>query len=272
MTSVYFHIGLHKTGTTFLQKEYFPKLSVHYVRGSLPFYKVIGELSSNKGVVLVSDENLSGQLFSGRKYLQCKETMSAIKKAFPDAKIIIGFRNHLDFIVSSYKQLLHQGGIVGFHEFYKIDNTGLLKNEDLCYKNIIELLNNNFKDVCIYTIDEIKDMPVFDKKISKFLGLENCEVEVNEKKVNKSVRSQAQVNTLLKLNRLDRKIENVFGFKVLYNKLFKFLKITPRNICQYYMSDKGKVFSLDKDFQDEVKLKFKNDWNYLINVKSVENK
>ena len=64
MRDIYYHLGLHKTGTTFLQNKYFAKLPITYYKGGQSFIKVIESFSNTNDKILISDENFSGQLFS----------------------------------------------------------------------------------------------------------------------------------------------------------------------------------------------------------------
>lgn len=269
MSDIIFHIGLHKTGTTFLQNEYFPKLPLTYLSGSEPFYKILEIIKANDKKILLSEENFSGQLFSGRKDQQFFDTISSIKSAFPEAKIIIGFRNHIEFIVSSYKQMLHEGGIFSFNDFYNLNDTGVLKDKDLNYRGMLEILNSNFNDVFVYTMDDIKNINSFNLEISRFLGIINDEIIINKRILNKSVQSSFQVTTLLNLNRFDNKFKRLFGFKLLYSKFFKVFRITPRFLCQQYLPSNGRLFSIDKNLYDEIESKFEKDWEFILSSKSI---
>ena len=62
----YIHIGLGKTGTTFLQEEIFPKIS--NLNGLNYYNKVISENIINLDNYFLSNENLVGEFFSSTSW------------------------------------------------------------------------------------------------------------------------------------------------------------------------------------------------------------
>lgn len=269
MSDLFFHIGLHKTGTTYLQREYFPLLPINYMRGSDAYFKLIREMGSSQEKILISEENLSGELFSTDKLAQFKSTVKAIAESHPNATILIGFRKHADFLLSAYKQLLHQGGVLSFNEFFNLSNEGILSTEDINFKNMIDYLNEHFKNVFIYTIDDVRDIKKFDKAVSKLLGVNPVDPSEKQKQINKSIKSTSQVKLLLKMNKIDARLKKVLGIKVLNSKLFKLIKFTPRKICQQYMSGRGKAFGIDNDIKEKINEEFHEDWQFILENKSV---
>lgn len=267
MDNIYFHIGLHKTGTTYLQKKYFPKLPIKYIKGSKPFFNVINFIAEHNEKILISEENLSGQLFSGKKNQQFINTISSIKSAYPNAKIIIGFRKHSDFIISAYKQALQQGETFSFVDFYNDKDTGFLKKRDINFKQQIDFIKERFNDVFVYTIEDVKNIDAFNRSFSKFLNIEVPLLKIDKGTVNKSIKSNFQVNALLKLNQFDAFFKKNMGIKILYSKIFKFLRITPRNICQNYLPSNGKNFMIDEQSLKKINQEFQVDWDYVIKNK-----
>jgi hypothetical protein len=135
MKDLVFHIGHHKTATTWLQSGYFsehPEVVLaadfqqpwndeflFYLIGSTErtfsvsrcqsiFEKQLSTLAfdSNK-VVIVSAERLSGFPYSGGydSYILANRIYSC----FPESKIIVSIRNQIDMIISVYKQLVGAG-------------------------------------------------------------------------------------------------------------------------------------------------------------------
>lgn len=98
------HIGLHKTGTSFLQRVIFPKLDgVYYIRTNKAFEILSIRAIENK-ITLLSHEILSGKPGSiGRKDFRF-ELADSLKKLFPNAKIIIGIGELEPWLKSLHKQ------------------------------------------------------------------------------------------------------------------------------------------------------------------------
>ncbi|NQU32076.1 MAG: hypothetical protein HQ521_02480 [Bacteroidetes bacterium] len=108
------HIGLHKTGTSFLQEKMFPKImGINYLHGTSRLRNIYVDKQKSLEL-LISDEKISGLPFTSRDpdnsssnyYITFLEQMEIIHKSFNNPKIIIGFRKHYRFVLSLYKQYL----------------------------------------------------------------------------------------------------------------------------------------------------------------------
>jgi len=104
---LYFHIGLHKTATTVLQKAFFPTLhEIEFLR-TKNLSLVEKKLSlNNKKTLLVSHEEFSGSLSHrkrpGRRTDILRESLANIAFISPGAGLIIGFREHVSWLNSAY--------------------------------------------------------------------------------------------------------------------------------------------------------------------------
>jgi hypothetical protein len=125
MNNVVLHIGYHKSASTFLQKDIFPQLPVNYVFLSGPQRQMLDMVESDiefdanilqkwvnreidhshqanrERVTVISQEELSGHPH-GYKIVNPITTAQNLKKAFPNAKILIIIRNQLDYLTSLY--------------------------------------------------------------------------------------------------------------------------------------------------------------------------
>lgn len=138
------HIGLHKTGTTFLQHHlysqfprnlclYNPNELLSPIRHAL-ILQDMGDLTSKDIIslkikvksflhdvktpyLLLSDELLSQNMYS----LNYARRSKLLSELFPDAGIILFLRYQVDWLKSVYKQALQQGDVLPIKDFFKLD-------------------------------------------------------------------------------------------------------------------------------------------------------
>jgi len=142
MKQVYFHIGMPKTATTFLQHNCFNTMAgVHFAHGSedsdTALYSIFEEIARSNPTfyhpaahqdqlnsifqkidadkAVISNENLLGSpYFNFPNHQSCAET---IKNLVPDAKILLVIRRQDSWLESSYKQCLRHGFFVSVEHF-----------------------------------------------------------------------------------------------------------------------------------------------------------
>ena len=143
MAKLFIHVGLHKTGTTTLQRSIFPKLErVAYLgRGQ---QESLSEIFVNSGSasILYSDESILGKLIdvynkprSERKSWaeQQIEAMENLANVCPDLGVIMTFRRHDSWLMSIYKHYLRYDGRLPFGSFFTGSNNGLIAPDDLLF-------------------------------------------------------------------------------------------------------------------------------------------
>jgi hypothetical protein len=168
MGEVFIHIGTVKTGTTFLQKIVFPKLKeIHYYKKPQIVTAIVASLEYDK--ILISDEKYSGTFL--HKY-PASIRFGMLKKLhalFPNAKIIVTFREPNSIVPSYYSQALRMKRFKGtFEEFKKVLDPLWYDNE-LAEKQIKSL----WKDVLVLDYQEmVDDCNSYVKKICNYLGVE----------------------------------------------------------------------------------------------------
>lgn len=139
--NIVLHIGLHKTGSSTLQKKVFPNISgITYLgRYKTPPARN-SHVTGNNTHIVYSDETLLGRLIDLYKRPKAEnrtwvdiniENLIKIAKHFPNARIIIGLRYFETWILSIYKHYLRYGGNISFSNFYGNGRNGLIRNEDL---------------------------------------------------------------------------------------------------------------------------------------------
>ncbi|MCC5859290.1 MAG: sulfotransferase [Ectothiorhodospiraceae bacterium] len=136
--NVVLHIGLHKTGTRYLQRMVFARLDDtrfavnppvvwHPVRQAVrnPGDRAMAE-SARQAVVdwharnesrtlIISEPHICGDMFSG--YLDYADNVPLVTSLFPDARVIYFVRRPTDWLQSAYRQLLARGRSVPVQVF-----------------------------------------------------------------------------------------------------------------------------------------------------------
>ena len=129
-----FHVGLHKTGTTWFQKRFYPNVQGYrfvnrrVVRSALLSKSPLAfdattarkELGLDKGdPAIVCEEDLSGILHNGgllTNYV-AKEIASQLHAIAPEAKLVIFVRNQVEMAASWYQQYLREGGTASVRHY-----------------------------------------------------------------------------------------------------------------------------------------------------------
>lgn len=124
----FFHIGLHKTASTWLQRAFFPKLcALEYLRTqNLPFIdRKVREQSTQP--LLISHEEFSGPLSAtkrpGDRTEWLGKSMAAISSISPTGSIVIGFRNQKGWLNSAYAERAKKAAVKpdAFFETFSIE-------------------------------------------------------------------------------------------------------------------------------------------------------
>ena len=268
MSKIVIHIGLPKTGSSYLQKNVFPFLKdVNYFRSF--GFSMLGDISSSN-TFLFSHEGLSGHPWnqpwrdgvpnSHNWMTSFKVTTDNLKQLYPEAHIIVVFRKHGDLLVSLYKQYLHEGGILKFKDFYHPN--GVINDEDLNFQLRIEKLREDFENVDVLSFEEFKTTGLgYFIDYFKNLGF-NLSLNPSDKNENIGV-SGKKIEMIRFANKFYRNIPRFIKF------IFFKTKFTPRDIFQRRLSfwkspDSRKWIQI----KEEINLKFRKDWDYIIQEKT----
>jgi hypothetical protein len=266
MKEIYFHIGFHKTGTTWLQQkvflntDHFNLLNDHikpwndklisYLVTSHPsdfqsdtLLQIIKPRIKKNKINIVSAERLSGHPYSAG--FDTEAIAEKIYKTFPKAKIIIVSRDKKSFIYSSYKQLVKRGypgnftNYVNSHNWFFPTHTKFYfehKNTINLYKDIFgtsNILNLEFQ--CFQ-----KSKNEFLNSISRFLQIE-ISIEENDQStfINKTY-SNRRIRSIRFLNKFRKTEFNRFPLIELNKKTITILS----RVFSYFYTNK----KLNHDF------------------------
>ena len=130
MTAPLIHIGYHKTGTSWLQRELFPRADLGYrpvsisvadtdfvhvndldfdpARYRADYAPVLAAAAAGGGVPVISHERLSGNPHSGG--YDSMRLAQRLHDVFPDARVMLVIREQRAMILSSYAQYVRVGG------------------------------------------------------------------------------------------------------------------------------------------------------------------
>ena len=184
----YFHVGLHKTASTYLQRLVFPEWpEIKYLRHrNLEYFLRLPDTAR----YLVSCEGFSGATFA--KLDDRRRGLARLAEMFPGANAIIGFRPHGGFVASLYSQYLRYGGSAPFDAFFSLDGPQdrvIWRREDLCFRALIECLEDSFgKPPFVFQMGELrtnKDGLLSD--LAGFLGTSRAPVPREDRAQNVSL-------------------------------------------------------------------------------------
>jgi hypothetical protein len=182
------HVGMHKTGTTFLQWNVFHFVDANYLwhvfykswlknllnpEKKVNYNKIKDKLSSilkNDKINIISEENIYTYQFTKKddRFV----LLDRIKKVFPEAKIIIGTRKKEENLVSWYVEYVAVGGVLDFQGF--LDK--YMNLDKLDYEAYIKKLNEYYgkENVFVYSMDELrKNQEGLIKNLCKFMGVDS---------------------------------------------------------------------------------------------------
>ena len=229
-----FHIGYHKTATTWFQKKFYPLLKNYNQvdRSKIRdfFYENKYQDFSSKKNQIFCDEELSGNIHNGAYLGLLSENIATKISKFENPKVIIFIRNQYDIIVSSYLQYIKEGGNYSFSryiehkEFDRSNRTSLFSLNHFDYKNLIHKYQSLIgkENVYIYLFEDfITDQELF---ISSFIKDHNLEIDLNKVDFEKNNNSYSYVSLFF------ARIINSFSRK---NVLYKYYIIHLPFVYEY---------------------------------------
>ena len=226
------HIGMPRTASTFLQREYFPHVSdfefygVDRTQYSDVFQKIlyqddscfnVEEIRAELKPITEKNAILSNELFVGQSlYLHStnrSRTARRLKQFFPNAEIVLMLRNQVSLLESLYSIGIYSGmtldpeGFIRFSDIpSSLDNPSYPTFEEAettegyYFSNLVELYKALFLNVHVLLFEDFKSGPApFAQTLSQRLNLKTSPIKNPEKRVNKSL-SARQIKLIRRLN------------------------------------------------------------------------
>lgn len=194
MKEIYFHVGLGKTGTKYLQFDVFPKFKgIYYIHTT----------KYRKSKKIIKKKKEKKFLVSREFDRQLEREVRWFAKDFPDTRTIIVLRRHDEWILSQYKRFVKNGYTIPFDEFFNFKNTGIFKIEHLYFYRNLEILEEVFKSKpLVLFYDELRENPFkFLDKIAKFTGASYDKNKIPLKRTHASY-SEKQLKVIYKVAKL----------------------------------------------------------------------
>ena len=165
-TELFFHVGLGKTASTYLQNKVFNQFKdVVYIHPTkYRKYQKIIEVNPGKKVFISREMDR-----------QLEREVKKFAEKYPDTKTIIVLRSNEQWIASQYRRFLKNGYPYTFKEYFDIENDqGYWKIQDATFYPKIEILEKYFtqKPLVLFYEDMRNDTFAFIDKIANYLGVE----------------------------------------------------------------------------------------------------
>ena len=161
---VFFHAGLGKVASTYLQKRVFPALEgICYIPRD--------RFRSHARIVARAEHDR--YLISRECGKRLQPRLEEIHRFYPDARILLFFRRHDEWIASHYRRYVKNGGVRDLDGYLDLDgDDGIWTRDQLEYMPMIERVRQRFgRDPFVLTYDRLRaDGDDFNRRLADYLG------------------------------------------------------------------------------------------------------
>lgn len=259
---IFFHIGLGKTGTTFLQYRAFP-----FFQG----LEYIQRTRFRKAKEIIQNSESTRFFISFECDQQLEEVAKDWAKDYPQTTPIIVFRKHDSWIASQFRRFVKNCHVRSFKELLDLQSdTGIFKKKDLEFYAMIEMLEETFQNKAIVLLyDDMRTDPQsFIQGLARRMdsSIDLHKVDFSKKH---SSYSEKQLKGLLSTQRFISLKKRV----VFKNKVVEFFRKTGVNGTRYLILFLSSLmpnswFSntplLPKEELEAVQKEFDSDWDRIL--------
>ena len=268
LQKVYFHVGISKTGSTFLQKKVFPLLSeISYIPTNR-YQNIFLEIEKIKfGNILVSRE------FDR----QFEKEVVKFSNKHPQSTPIIVLRRHEEYFASQYRRFVKNGFTGELSDFLSLENdSGFFKKIHFNFKHQIDVLSKAFSQKPIVLFHHhLKSSPK--KFVADFCEYTGSKVNIEE--VNFTKKHGSYSEKQLKTIRFAAKYFDLRKRRVFKNPLlhlgWRFLHAIVRYGILYISFVMPKfIYSkeplIDPEYLKKIRDYFKDDWERCLTYKNMK--
>jgi hypothetical protein len=204
MTKIILHLGLHKTGTTFLQTKVFPNIiNVNLMSNK---HELIHYHLDEEKINIISEERFSLSVpYFQDHYCDCsrEEVLDHLKNLFPNAKVIVGIRDKEPWLKSCYSEYIKGGwGSLKYDDFLEHYKQDIIDMDD--YVNRVK---ERWKDVYVYRQERLTQEL---KELCEFIG---CNIPDYDKRRKNVSLTRSQISAMRFINRFLENFVNPFFWK-----------------------------------------------------------
>jgi len=273
-TKLYIHLGLPKTGTTYLQRTVFSQLPEVLFLEKAVNVSIWDLLASSENKILISSEHLLANPF--KVYEQgwlstFKSNLERLHQLFPNTNYILTLRKHSSLFLSYYKEHISKGGRVNYPDldvFFNIENNkGHIKWEDLYFSEIIESVVSKGNRLLILFQEDLKENSeeVFQQLLS-FMKLPHKTFNDNKNRVVNVGVYKKQSHWLIRMNKFNQQL-NKLGLDW-YHPFLRKIGMTPDYIARKRMKWMGKEpIALSPEIEVFMDRHYEEDWKYALDYK-----
>lgn len=163
---IFFHVGLAKTASTWLQFKVFPKFrGIYYVKNTW-YHRYASMINRSQYPKVLVSREFDRQL---------EREVSRFAALFPHAHPIIVLRRHDSWIASQYRRRVKNGFGLPFEAFFDLEqDRGYWKKSDLYFLPKLRVLEKYFsrRPLVLFYEDLKADPMVFVDRMARFCGVD----------------------------------------------------------------------------------------------------